>query len=126
MAKKKIDRLTEIKNQMFLKSPTLGEQYPNVKSISLSVTYLDPDDGKTIKETRNWNLDSKAYFVIDCPYRECVGGGFDISKLVVDAINQGEAESTGELTCQGWQDKERVNKHSCLLKGKFKISIQYI
>ena len=49
---------------------------------------------------------------IKCPMRECVGGGFDLrSQFNTSELDIGCSDSS---VCQGWQDKERINKHRCL------------
>lgn len=56
---------------------------------------------------------------IKCPMRECVEGGFDLRAQ----YNRSEldVECSGASVCQGWQDKERINKHRCLCKLQWEM-----
>ncbi len=108
------------------RSPLLKEKYPKVTSISVEMSFKD-SDGKCDFESKKeiYSQESKAFFKIECPYRECVSGGFnfsfDIDKLVTSHLDKLD----GTITCQGWQDKERIGKHRCFLELNYTISAKY-
>ena len=68
---------------------------------------------------------SKAFFQVKCRQRECVNGGFDLSNLITSAINSQQTIAEGRLSCQGWQDLERVGNNHCLWILDYEISVQY-
>ncbi len=120
------ERQKQIRNQECLRSPLLKEKYPQVADIIVEMIFKNPDSGGNPKlEPMEYSQESKAFFKIECPYRECVSGGFnfsfDIDKLVTSRLDKLD----GTITCQGWQDKERINKHGCYLELNYTISAKY-
>lgn len=61
----------------------------------------------------------KDEFFIKCPMRECVEGGF----VLRSQSNKSELDigCSGSSLCQGWQDKDRINKHRCLCELQWKM-----
>jgi hypothetical protein len=108
-------------------SPTIRERFPAVKAIRIDVTFEDPDHFEAVP-ARPWALrftpDHKAFFDEKCPFRECVEGGFDFSSAIREAIDTAQATATGILRCQGWQDRERIGAHRCLLAAHYTIQIE--
>jgi hypothetical protein len=108
------------------RSPLLKEKYPQVGDITIDTSYKDYDmkDGPEPQQIK-FAQESKAFFRIECPYRECISGGFDLSAAIDELISSHMDKLDGTITCQGWQDKERVNKHRCFLKLNYAISTTY-
>ena len=123
MRKRKNQVEAELKHMRMMNALYMKEIYPKVKSIKIKAVFTDPDDNNKFEKEYSWDSEIKALFEIDCPYRECVRGGFDISNLIKQAVESDQNKISGEFTCQGWQDKNRINKHRCLLNGKFDIKI---
>lgn len=135
MARKSIKRREQDKKarQSMMKDMELKiagrikDRYPNVKSITLDMNYSDPD-GFAMPHKRSivMNNEDYAYFKFDCPYRECVNGGHDLNSVVSEMLKNNQEEIAGSLSCQGWQDEERINQHRCLCLLQYKIIIEYI
>lgn len=112
--------------EAYHRSPLLKEKYPQVTDIMVEMKFKDPDEGSNPESKQEkYSQESKAFFEIDCPYAECISGGFDLSlaidKLVTSRLNK----LNGTITCQGWQDKERRNKHHCFLELNYTICANY-
>ncbi len=105
---------------------TIAAEYPGVRSIRIAVRFKDAD-GQCDPEpqTRTYSPGMKAFFEIRCPFRECVLGGFDFGGAVAVAVRQRQSKASGEAACSGWQDRERINKHACMLKASYEIDITY-
>lgn len=57
--------------------------------------------------------------IIECPMRECVDGGFNLG---IQRNGSGlEIGCSGSIVCQGWEDKQRINKHRCLCELHYEI-----
>ena len=124
--KKKItpeQRKVELKHMLYTSSPSISQSYPDIKSIEIKITFTDPDDGKKIEKKQSYNTDSKAFFQYDCPYRECVNGGFNMKNAVEKAIESSSGNFQEKLICRGWQDQERINKNECLLEALITVKI---
>ena len=108
------------------RSPLLKEKYPEVTDLMVEMSFKDPD-GECNPEPRQvkFSQESKAFFKIECPYRECVSGGFDFSSDIDKLVTSRLDKLDGTITCPGWQDKERINKNHCFLKLDYIISAKY-
>ena len=89
--------------------------------------FQDPDARQRCYEPldKEFSEASKALFDIECPHVECVEGGFSLAGAVDGTVDGTLTTSMALLACQGWQDRERVNKNRCLLEGSFDIGIEY-
>ena len=134
MANRKRDRSEEyrlhLKEQERIQAGYIKDRYPHVVELIFQFTFRDPDpvwqtvrppwDEKIIRRPQH-----SALFKFDCRYEECVGGGFDLSSEVRQMIESGEPECSGVLSCQGWQDRERVGQHHCWLELTYKVTASY-
>ena len=104
----------------------LSEAYPQLASLTIDMNFKDFDDGKNLQGQQYiYPPNSKAFFEFECPYRECISGGFDLSGVVSAIVTNKEIERTDTITCQGWQDRERRNVHKCFLDMTYTIRATY-
>ena len=89
-----------------------------VKSIKIKASFKDPEAINRCVEKEVILHVGDDHF-IKCPMRECIEGGFDLrSQLAEPGLKIGRS---GVAVCQGWQDKERINKHRCLNELHWKV-----
>jgi hypothetical protein len=127
--KKHPDRIDSYKQGRLFRqaqADRLANRLPGVQSIQIKFRFTDFDGGedpapKSITFCRH----SKAFFEVECPFWECVMGGFDLTGSVFECIRRRQTHLTGESTCGGWQDRERINNHRCLLKAHYDITVEY-
>ena len=108
-------------------SPNLAEKYPELKSLSVDLTYCDAEDLRRtnqIKYTVNVN-NAKSAFSFMCPNSECVGGDFDLSEKLASAVAARLATATGEIECQGWQSRTTINSVHCHNVLRYTLSLEY-
>lgn len=121
-----IEEHKRLRHLFLLQARRPSETFPGVKSAKIRITFEDPDDRSTLGPSiLDFSPFNRAYFEIDCPYRECVMGGFDLSPAVNQLIAMRQVHGKGQSTCQGWQDTERIHRHRCLLKADYEIQIEY-
>jgi len=107
-------------------SAPIAERFPSVQSLMITATFKEPDWGQDPPpRVLDYNDGSKAHFEIECPHRECLDGGFDLSSLVNDMIQKHQSKAVGKVVCQGWQDRERMNKHRCFSELSYSIEVLY-
>ncbi len=107
-------------------SPTIQDEFPEVTHIRIDLKFEDFDERKGPEPSQlNYSPQSRAFFELRCPYRECVMGGFDFSAPVRQAVRDRLPNRKGTEECQGWQDRERIRKHGCYLKAHYEVHIQY-
>jgi hypothetical protein len=109
------------------RSPTLAEAYKDVKSLTVDLAYYSPEgliQTGEIKCTVNL-LHAKSRLRFDCPNDECVGGDFDLSTALADAVAAGRTTVSGERVCQGWRNKNTIDREPCRNILRYKLSVRY-
>jgi len=104
----------------------IAERFPGVKRILIRLRFEDIDRHCN-PEPRELEFDptSTAFFELKCPLYQCVKGGFNFSAPVAEMNRTRQLRSKGHSVCQGWQDRERINKHRCLLTAHYEIQVGY-
>ena len=105
----------------------LKDIFPTVASLAICMTFKYQDSLLTNPATidKRFAPEDKAFFKVQCPDGECINGGFDLSRVVSKLISARVNETNGTSTCKGWQDRERVGTHRCLLTMNYTIRAVY-
>ncbi|RIK04519.1 MAG: hypothetical protein DCC49_13350 [Acidobacteria bacterium] len=108
-------------------SPLIAELFPAFESVVIEMEFAD-DWGDMSPRSRVLNReDGRDYVHIECPNRECVDGGFDLTGAVHEAIRADLSTAEGQAqSCQGWQDRERIGNHRCLTRLTYRMDIRYV
>ena len=89
--------------------------------------YFSPEgvtQNRQIKYTVNPEH-AKSVFRLDCINSECVGGDFDLSEALAQAVAARQATVTGEMCCQGWLSKTTIDRTHCHNILRYKLSLEY-
>ncbi|MEK4006404.1 hypothetical protein [Paenibacillus sp. FSL H3-0333] len=107
---------------------SIREDYPEVLSIKSQFKFYDSETGRLTNTTdqRDINLDFYPHFNINCICWECVNGGHDLNMIIHTSIKERITDVTGSSICQGWQDRQRINRHRCNTRLEYFYSIEYI
>jgi hypothetical protein len=114
-------------NQRVLASATLAEKYRELKSLTVEYENLSSEGisrNSHIKYTVNPEH-ARSVFRLDCPNGECVGGDFDLSEVLADAVSARQTSAGGELCCQGWLSKTTIDQTRCHNLIRYKLSLEY-
>lgn len=108
-------------------SPSLGEKFPGLKSLSVILTYVAPGCLTPHSEIKCvFNLaHAKSLFRFDCPNNECVGGNFDLTAELSRAVAERRESATGEARCEGWQSKTTIGRVQCGHVLRYKLSLEF-
>jgi len=93
----------EKQRQRVLKSTSLENEFPRLKSLTVKLEYHDSEN----REKRNRlkymvNLtNAKSVFRFKCPNSECIRGDFDLTKEVAEAVRKHRTTVTGKMGCRG-------------------------
>jgi hypothetical protein len=79
----------------------VAAHFPEVADIAINMIYNQIGLNKSLLRTVNYFPDSYAFFKIDCVNRECVDGGFDLTKVITATIGKRGQTAKGKLSCQG-------------------------
>ena len=108
-------------------SGTLADKFPKLKSLTVHLSYYDPEgvtQSSQIKYTVNLS-NAKALFRFDCRNEQCVRGDFDLSDELTNAVAAHQTTATGQVCCQGWLDKDAVGTAHCGQILRYKLSLGY-
>jgi hypothetical protein len=107
-------------------SVSLGEKFPKLKSLTVELAYFDSDGLTRTGELRykvNVNH-ARSVFSFTCPCGECMGGDFDLSDAVAEAVNARRKVAEGEIRCQGWRTRPKQEKVPCRNLMRYKLTLQ--
>ncbi len=112
-------------SQRIMESGSLSVRFPKLKSLKAELTYHPPTGfGQSAQIKYAVNLEhAKSIFRFDCLNKECIGGGFDLSELLAQAVAKRSKTLTGELHCQGWRDKDSVKTVYCRNILRYKLNL---
>ncbi|MBM3836043.1 MAG: hypothetical protein FJ403_22820 [Verrucomicrobia bacterium] len=114
-------------NQRANSSPNLAKKYPNLKSLKVYLEYFDSDGLRKCGElTCKVNVrHAKSVFSVDCRNHECVGGDFDLSGVLEDAIREKRKVAEGQIACRGRRTNPKEDKGFCHNLLRYKLSLAY-
>lgn len=109
-------------------SPSLAKQFPALKSLKVTLEYFDTERFRKNGElTYKVNLHhAKSMFSFVCRDPECVGGDFDLSSAVADAVGRRLKIVEGEIQCQGWHNTAKKQKVPCRMLLRYKLNLAYL
>ncbi len=108
-------------------SVSLAEKFQELKSLTVEFGHFSPEGvtrNSQIKYTVNPEF-AKSVFRLDCPNSECIGGDYDLSEALRQAVAARESTATGEMCCQGWLSKTTIDRIHCHNILRYKLSLEY-
>lgn len=97
----------------------LAARFPEVEKIIVTMTHLQRDI-KSIVRNRWFSPSSHAFFKMSCLSRDCIDGGFDMSRIITEMIRSRSRVRKGELDCEGNEPK------ACPAHVAYEIAIAYL
>jgi len=107
-------------------SPSIATEFPQLKTLKVDLEYFDAK-GVTKNGEMKCKLNvehAKTALWFACPGVECMGGDFDLTQALAQAVAGRKKIFTGELRCPGTRkrgDRDRVPCHT-LLRYKFNLT----
>lgn len=108
-------------------SATLALSYPQLKGLTVELTYFDREIiswGQGVKYRANLEH-ARSVMRFHCPSAQCIGGGFDISEALADAVNEQKTKLTGESRCKGHRRLATGESAQCEATLHFKLVAAY-
>lgn len=108
-------------------SNSLAEKFPDLKSLTATLAYFGPGGGSRHSEIKcTFNLAyAKSLFRFECPNQACIGGNFDLSSELAEAVAQHRESASGEARCEGWQSKTTIGVAYCDHVLRYTLSLGY-
>jgi len=114
-------------NLRIQESASIAEQFRQLKGLTVNLAFYSSEGvtkNSEIKYTVNL-AHAKSLFRFDCHNHECVGGDFDLSQDLANAVAKRQAIVTGEACCQGWLSKATIDRVRCNNILRYKLSLVY-
>jgi hypothetical protein len=108
-------------------SASLQDRYRELKNLTVEIAYFE-SEGRARRGEMKYTVNlahAKSLFRFSCPNNECVGGDFDLSNELANAISGRHEDVSGELVCQGWRSKTTIDHLPCHNILRYKLSIGY-
>ncbi len=100
----------------------VSECHPEVSGIVIRMTYYKKAPNPVLMvRTVNFYPSSYAYFKMECMIKNCVNGGFDLTMVIANMINNHKKSVMGTMLCSG-QNDVLGSDHASI---SYEISIQY-
>ncbi len=114
----------ERRQRNYLAAPVLRQKYPKIRELVVELSFSDPE-GKVnpSPHKRRYSSEMQAYFEIECPLRDCTGGGFDLAADITKSLSAKHAESTGKSACTGDRKRDGVADHRCGLQLSYRVKV---
>ena len=108
-------------------SPSLAHRFQKLKSLIVNLGFYNPKGvtpDSQLKYVVNLNS-AKSVFRFRCPNDECIRGDFDLTKELAGAVAKKRTVVTGELSCQGWQNKTTIDTVHCHNILRYELKLAY-
>ena len=113
--------------QRVLESPSLTEKFGKLKSLTVDLSYFNPEGvtkNSQVKYTVNLEH-AKSVFRFGCHNHECVRGDFDLSQVLAEAVAARRTTVSGEVRCQGWRNRAGIDTVPCHNLLRYKLTLKY-
>jgi hypothetical protein len=97
----------------------MSKHFPEVASIVISMMYKQKGVKNPTKRIVNFSPGDHAFFKLTCLCRDCVDGGFDMTRIITSMISNHSETTRGELGCD---DSGPRPDHSNI---DYEVAIQY-
>ena len=98
----------------------VSAHFPGVANIVISMMYNQVGLNKSLVRIVNFFPGSAAFFRVDCVNKECVDGGFDLTRVITGMIGNHRKTAKGKLCCEG---NGPAAGHSAIT---YEVDIQYV
>jgi len=109
-------------------SPTLSEKFPKLKLLRVTVDFFD-SSGVTRTGGMKYKVNlahGRSLLSFNCVHPECIGGDYDLTEQLAQAIADKRKVVEGELRCQGTRyNKERKQEKPCQSILRYKLTLGY-
>lgn len=114
------------RRRAYLGARSLRDELPRIERLVLQMTFVDPRGAaQHSPQMHTFSPGAKAFFAVPCPCSLCLDGGFDLRPAVARMLAEGAEDSTGRMTCPGWQSPGRGEKDRCRIEMRYRLSACY-
>jgi hypothetical protein len=114
--------------QRVQESVSLAEKFPRLKGLTVNLAYFD-SEGHNKNSEMKYKVNvhhAKSMFCFVCQSGECVGGDFDLSDVLADAVAGKQKQAIGELRCRGYRKMINLDRIPCHTLLRYKLTLHYV
>lgn len=105
---------------------SMAVKYPQLKSLKLSLEFKREGMEKTSQMKYSANPEhAKSVLVFACPTAGCVGGDFDLTAKLAEAVAARRTRVTGRIFCLGNNKKEGGKFEPCRSELSYTLTLAY-
>jgi len=116
------------RNEHVNNSPTVEQKFPALKKLSMRLDYFD-DSGIARTGGINYTLNvahAKSTLSFNCVHSDCVGGDFDLTQELSQAVCDSQKSISGEMRCQGIRhNMNQKDSNPCQGILRYKLTLGY-
>lgn len=105
----------------------MATRYPRLKGVKATLEFFDAA-GSTKQGEMKCKLNvehAKSALWFACPGVECLGGDFDLSEALAEAVARRRTVATGELRCRGTRKRGDREPVVCATLLRYKLNLNY-
>ena len=109
------------------RSPLMAKRFPGLKALKMVLEYYDAT-GTTKNGEMKCKLNvehAKSALWFACPGVECLGGDFDLSEALAEAVARRRKVASGELRCHGTRKHGDRKQVPCQTLLRYKLNLNY-
>jgi len=115
-------KLREQRQREYQTAQTISSCFPAVQHISLEVRFTGADRKALLSPyTQIYTGNMQAHFHLQCPSKECEGGGFDMNGAIAGVARSGPGVGSGNAQCSGVLSASPGRREACPIKLSFAI-----
>lgn len=117
----------EQERKRVIDSATLAEAFKKLKSLKVEFEHYDPErtaKNNLVKYEVNVQ-NAKSVFRFDCSNHECIGGDFDLTEPIAEAVAAQKEVAAGQVVCTGWRSRTTINTVRCGNIFRYKLNLGY-
>ncbi len=108
-------------------SPLMTQKFPALKALKVTLKFFDAT-GTTQNGEMKCKLNvehARSALWFTCPGVECLGGDFDLSGPLAEAVARRQKVASGELCCPGTRKRGDRERSACQTLLRFKLILDY-
>lgn len=115
-------RAREERQRQYLAAHLMADQFPDLQELAVRIRFSDPE-GKQKPQpyAQIFATEMRAFFNFQCPLKDCVDGGFDLTSAVQRGLSRKDAARSGTLTCAGHRKRTAGGTDRCNLQLDFDL-----
>ena len=104
----------EQRQRGYEQSTTVSQQFPRVSELVLEIRFTGAQNKPLLSPYKQiYTGDMQAFFALQCPSKECAGGGFDLQAAVARAAGRPGGIGHEQMSCSGVRTDSEARGQPC-------------